>query len=159
MRRLRLAAVVALGVASAACASLPGSAGDIEAEARDFMAGYARDLLEGNRAAIADRYDRRGAYMAGGGRQRLAPPDSIRAQYLSASWSAPAGFEWRDLSYEIVGPGAVLVSGRFEWRTPAGRTLPASYTALLVRRDGRLRIRAEHEDVAPSALREQLCAR
>jgi hypothetical protein len=159
MRRLRFAGLVALGAASIACASAPRTSPDIDREAREFMAGYARDLLAGDRAAIAARYDARGAYMAGGGEQRLAPLDSIRATYQSASWNAPARFDWRGLTYEVVGPDAVLVSGRFEWTTGAGQTLPASYTALLVRRDGRLRIRAEHEDVAPSAIRDRLCAR
>ena len=159
MRRLQIGAIALIAELAVACASMPGAAGSLEAEAREFMAGYASDLRAGNRASIAERYDRRGAYMAGGGEQRVAPLDSIRATYQSPTWTAPAEFEWRDLSYEVVGSDAVLVSGRFEWKSRAGQTLPASYTALLVRRDGRLRIRAEHEDVAPSALRAQLCAR
>jgi hypothetical protein len=159
MWQRRFAGLLLLGATTAGCASTPRGAASIEAEAREFMAGYARDLRAGNRVAIAERYDPRGAYMAGGGEQRLASADSIRATYQSASWTAPARFEWRDLSYEAIGPEAVLVSGRFEWRTSGGQALPASYTALLVRRDGRLRIRAEHEDVAPSALRARLCAR
>jgi hypothetical protein len=159
MTRRSVAGLMLLGATAAACASTPRGAAHIEGEAREFMAAYARDLRAGNRAAIAERYDSRGAYMAGGGEQRLASPDSIRATYQSASWTAPARFEWRDLSYDVVGPEAILVSGRFEWTTGNGQTLPASYTALLVRRDGRLRIRAEHEDVAPSALRARLCAR
>ena len=153
----RSAGALLLGAATAACASVPRRAGNVEAEAREFMAGYATDLRTGNRSAIAGRYDSRGAYMAGRGTKTLASPDSVRAIYNSARWTAPARFEWHDLSYEALGPDAVLVTGRFDWTTAEGRTLPASYTALLVRRDGHLRIRAEHEDVAPSALREQLC--
>jgi hypothetical protein len=158
MRRRQIGAVVLVAVLTG-CASAPRSAGSLEAEAREFMEGYARELRAGDRAAIVERYDSRGAYMAGGGRQRLASIDSIRSTYHSPTWTAPARFDWRDLSYEVAGPETVLVSGRFDWTTGAGQTLPASYTALLVRRDGRLRIRAEHEDVAPSALRAQLCAR
>lgn len=156
---LRRSTGLLVAVASAACASLPVRMDSIEAEAREFMSGYATDLRAGNRSAIAARYDGRGAYMVGRGTKMLASPDSIRAIYHGAGWSAPSRFEWRDLSYEVLSPDAVLVTGRFEWTTRDAQTLPASYTGLLVRRDGRLRIRAEHEDIAPSALREQLCRR
>lgn len=159
MGGLRYVAMGFLCLVSGACATGPQRAATTEAEAKEFMAGYARDLRAGDRDAIAARYDRRGAYMTGRGRKALASPDSIRAIYRSASWTAPARFEWRDLSYEVLGPDAVLVTGRFDWTTGEGPTLPASYTALLVRRNGGWRIRAEHEDVDPSALRAQLCAR
>lgn len=143
----------------AACATTRPRSPTIEAEAREFMTGYARDLLAGDRAAIAARYDERGAYVAGGGEQQLASPASLRSRYQSTRWTAPARFDWRDLSYEVIGPNAVLVSGKFDWTTAAGQTMPASYTALLVRHGNGLRIRAEHEDVAPTAMRAQLCAR
>jgi hypothetical protein len=159
MPRLHVASLAVIAALNFSCATVPTPAASIETEAREFMAGYARDLRAGDRPAIAARYDRRGAYMAGGGEQQLASPDSIRARYQSGSWTAPSRFEWRDLSYEAIGPDGVLVSGKFDWTTAAGQTLPASYTALLIRRDGRLRIRAEHEDIAPSALRAQLCPR
>ena len=157
--RSRFVSLIWLGTLCASCATMPARNGGIEDDAREFMAGYARDLRAGARAAIAARYDQRGAYIAGGGEQRLTSPDALRARYESAGWTAPARFDWRDLSYEAVGSDAVLVSGTFDWTTTAGQTMPASYTALLVRRDGRLRIRAEHEDVAPTALRDRLCAR
>lgn len=160
MSPARFATYVFLTAAiTVSCATVPSRTLGIEAEAREFMAGYARDLLAGDRPAIAARYARRGAYMMGAGKKEFASPDSIRARYQGAQWNPPARFDWRDLSYEPVGPDAVLVSGRFDWTTSAGQTLPASYTALLVREDGGLRIRAEHEDIAPSALRAQLCAR
>jgi hypothetical protein len=159
MPRLQVTSLAVIAALNLSCATVPTRGASIETEAREFMAGYARDLRAGDRPAIAARYDRRGAYMAGSGEQQLASPDSIRARYQSGSWTAPARFEWRDLSYEAIGADAVLVSGRFEWTTAAGQTFPASYTAVLVREGGRLRIRAEHEDVAPTALRAQLCAR
>ena len=43
----------------------------IVAEARSFMEGYARDLLGGDRPAIAARYDRDGAWMVHAGESRL----------------------------------------------------------------------------------------
>jgi ketosteroid isomerase-like protein len=159
MSRAHVVSLLLMATVGASCATVPPRAVSIETEAREFMAGYARDLRAGDRRAIAARYDRRGAYLAGSGAQQLASPDLIQSRYQDATWTAPSRFDWRDLSYEAVGPDAVLVSGKFDWTTAAGQTLPASYTALLVRRDGRLQIRAEHEDVDPSALRAQLCAR
>lgn len=64
-------------------------------------------------------------------------------------WSPPASFEWRGLAYEPVGPDAVVVTGQFLWGEASGAPLTFSYTGLLVRRDGRLRIRLEDEDPAP----------
>jgi hypothetical protein len=148
-----------LAVAAAACVSMPRQAVGIEAEAREFMAGYARDLRAGARDAIAARYDARGAYMIGRGAKALLSPDSIRARYHRPTWTAPARFDWCDLSYEVVAPDAVLVTGRFEWTTGAGQTIPASYTSLLVRREGGLRIRAEHEDFGPPRTPAEACGR
>lgn len=132
--------------------------GDPEAEARAFMESYAQDLRAGAREAIIDRYDRRGAYRVGGGEKTLEPLDSIRAVY-TGRWQPPAAFEWRDLSYEVLGDDAVMVVGRFEWTDAQGRMLPMSYTGLLVRQDGEWRIRLEDEDVSPRALRDLICAR
>ena len=42
-------------------------------EARAFMDAYARDLLAGNRQAIAARYDRTGSYLLGNGRKVFMP--------------------------------------------------------------------------------------
>lgn len=129
---------------------------DVEAEARAFMESYARDLRGGAREAIAARYDRRGAYRVGGGEKVLEPLDSIRAVY-TGRWQPPTAFEWRDLSYEVLGDDAVMVVGRFEWTDQQGRMLPLTYTGLLVRQDGQWRIRLEDEDIAPRALRGLLC--
>ena len=65
-------------------------------------------------------------------------------------WRPPASFDWQDLSYEAVGPDAVVVTGRFLWGVSATTRLPFSYTALLLRRDGRLRIRLEDESGRPA---------
>lgn len=119
-------------------------------EAEAFMESYARDLRAGAREAIAARYDPRGAYMVGFGKSRLVPADSLRASYTS-TWSPPASFEWRGLAYEPVGPDAVVVTGQFVWGLPTGAPMTFSYTGLLVRRDGRFRIRLEDEDPAPPA--------
>jgi hypothetical protein len=119
-------------------------------EATVFMEEYAADLRAGNRAAIADRYDRRGAWRQGNGDNVLEPWDSIREIYAGARWEPPASFEWRDLHYESAGPDAIVVVGAFLWGRAAGQPpYLFSYTGLLVRRDGRLRIRLEHESMRP----------
>lgn len=122
----------------------------IVAEARAFMEGYAKDLRAGNRVAIAARYDRRGSYRMGKGEKHLDKWTAIRDFYAGPEWTPPVSFEWRDLSYEPAGPDSVVVAGTFLW---GAKGLPApvavSYTGLLTRQDGELRIRLEDEDAKP----------
>jgi hypothetical protein len=153
---LVLAALLATGSACAAGgapAGAPSSHAGVVEEARAFMDSYARDLRAGNRAAISGRYDRNGAYFMGNGNKEFEPYDSIVARYGGPRWSPPASFEWRDLSFEPVGPDAVVVLGRFLWGRRAGAAPVAlSYTGLLRRQDGVLRIRLEDESVDPRTL-------
>jgi len=146
--------VVLCGLAAACATAGPSTRADassIEAEARTFMDDYARDLLAGDREAIASRYDRRGAYLLGNGSKRFESWDSIAAGYRTG-WSAPARFEWQDLSYEPIGTDAVAVMGRFVWHPAQGAPLTLSYSGLLVRREDGLRIRMEDESVDPRSL-------
>jgi hypothetical protein len=114
------------------------------ADARAFMEQYALDLRSAARSAIAERYDPRGAFIVGQGEKRFLPRDSIRAHYLG-TWRPPASFAFDDLSYEPVGPEAIMVVGRFRWRAAGGPEMIYSYTGLLVRVEGKLRIRLEDE--------------
>ena len=148
MPRIALAAMVA---ASAACAPVHrqpprASTSAIVAEAQAFMASYARDLLAGDRAAIAARYDRRGAYRMGNGVKEFRPYPRIVADYATKWGGPPAAFEWQDLSFEPISPDAIAIVGKFRWAPRSGRP-PAilSYTGLLIRQDGVLRIRIEDE--------------
>jgi hypothetical protein len=155
-RRYRLSFAVLLLAActSAAPSGTPAPRGDIVAEARAFMDGYAVDLRTGDRAAIAARYDRRGAYFAGHGRSELETWAQIEARYRD-DWRPPAAFEWRDLAYEPAGPDAVVVTGLFTWTRAADvEPLLLSYTGLLLRQDGELRIRLEDESMSPQSLRQ-----
>jgi hypothetical protein len=122
------------------------SAQSIEKEARDFMLGYADDLRSGRRLAIANRYDKRGAFRLGEGEKTFETPEVIKAAYLT-QWTPPRTFEWRNLTYEVLSQDAVLVIGLFDWGTGDGRKVAFSYTGLLVRQDGSLRIRLEDESV------------
>jgi hypothetical protein len=118
----------------------------IEDEARDFMAGYADDLRAGRRQAIVNRYDKRGAFRVGEGEKLLESLEMIRAAYLT-QWTPPKFFEWRNLSFEPLSSDAVLVIGLFDWGTGNGRSASFSYTALLNRQDGSLKIRLEDESM------------
>lgn len=117
-------------------------------QAQAFMQSYVADLMEGRRDAIVARYDPRGAYFVGQGRKDLMMTPAITERY-HGRWQPPASFAWRDLSYEVVGPDAVVVTGMFDWGVSAERKVPVSYTGLLLRRDGRLVIRLEDESAAP----------
>ena len=137
-----------LGSVCIAC-SEPGQfdTTQVEREAQVFMEGYAQDLLSHDIAAIVDRYDRSGAYFLGHGKKTFEPFDSVRARYRDA-WQGPAAFEWHDLSFEVISGDAVIVAGRFSWTM--ADTLPPmsmSYTGLLLRQDGGLRIRLEDESL------------
>lgn len=129
----------------------------IEKEARDFMAGYADDLRSGRRLAIADRYDKRGAYRVGEGEKTFESPEMIRAAYLT-QWTPPRTFEWRNLSYEVLSHDSIIVVGLFDWGTGDGRKISFSYTGVLVRQEGSLRIRLEDESVdrKPPAIGRQV---
>lgn len=126
----------------------------IETEARGFMDDYADDLRSGRRQALANRYDKRGAYRVGEGRKILETMESIRSNYMS-KWAAPASFAWRDLSFEPLGADAIVVTGFFDWGTAAGKKLVFSYTGLLVRQKGELRIRLEDESADPGIIAQR----
>lgn len=137
-------AAEALEAADAALQAV-GEAAD-SAEAEGFMARYAELLRAGDRAAIAALYHRDGAWRVGHGEKRMESRADIEAYYASPSWSPPARFEWRDLSYEWLSEDAVVVVGLFDWESGGGRPpVTYSYTGLLVRQDGELRIRLEDE--------------
>lgn len=126
----------------------------VVAEARAFMIAYAADLERGDRAGIAARYDRRGAHFLGGGERMTMTHAQIVARYAGPDWTPPAAFEWRGLAFEPLGTDAVAITGQFAWtETAAQAPMVFSYTALLIREDGALRIRIEDEDAAPAPRR------
>ena len=144
--RAALAALTLLFLVACTTTPNPTAAAALRSEAEAFMHGYAADLIAGNRAAIAARYDRTGSWRAGDGEAAFEGWDLIEAVYASERWQPPAAFEWRDLAYEVAGPDSLVVVGRFAWTPAAGQPpLVFSYTALLVRQDNALRIRLENE--------------
>ena len=151
---MRLVALLALALAAPAYAQAPAPApaappqaeGPLVAEARAFMAAYADELRRGDRAAIAARYDRRGAWRLGNGLKAFVTWAEIQAHYAGPDWHPPASFAWHDLSFEPAGAVAVVVAGTFEWTPSDGRApVTLSYSSFLVRQNGALRIRLEDE--------------
>lgn len=125
----------------------------IVAEAKAFMAAYADELRTGDRAAIAGRYSRRGAYSLGWNAKRFEDHAVIAAGYAGADWQKPFSFSWLDLSYEPLGPDSIVVIGGFAWgKDDKSAPRIAAYSSLLRREAGGLRIRVEHENqLAPPA--------
>lgn len=151
MRHVLLAALALVPAAAAAQPTATAAAeAPIIAEARAFMARYAEDLTLGNRAAIAARYDPAGAWHVGPARVEMESWDEINRRYRGR-WAAPSSFEWRGLAYEQLGADSVLVVGGFNWwpqKKAEKPPLEYSYTAVLVRRNGELKIRLENEATA-----------
>ena len=155
---MRGLSLLALPVLIAACAhGVTYPPRNAEAEARARMARLSADLNAGDREAMIRSYDARGAFFVGGGQKVFRSPVAISAFYRSADWTPTAHFEWRDLSYEVLGPDAVVVSGCFAWADHPGSSVLYSYTGLLVRQAGELKLRLEHEDEAPRS--QVQCAR
>ena len=155
-----LAAFLALFVFTRPLAAQPGAPFPEDQafrEATNFMASYAEDLRHGNRTRIAARYSRNGAHFLGNGRSSFEPYAAIVAQYAGADWQSPWRFEWRNLSYLFPAcprhcDEAVVVAGQFLWTPREGaQPLVYSYTVLLSREDGVLRIALEDESTAPGA--------
>jgi len=120
----------------------------IVGEAKAFMAAYAADLLAGDRGAIAGRYSRRGAYALGWNLKRFEDQATIAASYAGPNWQKPHSFSWVDLSYEPLSADSVVVVGGFLWGIDdKSAPLTMTYTALLRREGGGLRIRVEHENL------------
>lgn len=141
-----IAALLALLIAAPLTAQTPAAEPPVVTEARAFMVSYAADLNDGQRVNIVRRYDRQGAFFLGNGAKRFETFSQIMCSYQGTQWSPPYRFEWRDLSYEPAGPDAVVVAGQFLWTVRDGaEPMVFSYTALLHRQDGVLRIRLEDE--------------
>ncbi len=139
-----LALMAALSLAAAPDAALLD-------EAREFMDGYARDLLADDRAAIVARYCDAGAWRGGTRTMKLYSPTELTRHYARGSWNAPVAFAWRDLEYETLGPDSAMVTGGFTL-TPAGgkHAEVGVFSAVLLRQDRSLCIRLEHENFMPS---------
>lgn len=143
-RRLLIAAPLVFAVASVLAADLSASA-----SASRFMDAYARDLLAGDRQAVAGRYSRRGAIFVNGSRKEEVSFAAITQDYAT-QWKPPSSFGWQALAFEALGEQAVRVTGGFLWGSkPDADPVAYSYVAILVLEEGELRIRLEEETPLP----------
>ena len=146
--------LLALGLIAAPASAQPSTTiaaeSPLVAEARAFMVSYGEDLIQGNRAEVAARYDPNGAWHVGPTGAELESWEKIDNRYRRR-WSPPSSFQWQGLAFEQVGPDTVLVVGGFHWwplKKADAPPLVYSYTALLVRRGAELKIRLENEATA-----------
>lgn len=146
-RTLAVLFVIAAGVFSAA-AQKAEQMSETERSVRAFYSEYAEDLRQHRREKLADRYDPRGVYHMGNGSKNFETLAQIRDIYMT-KWIGPKAFEWKDLSVEVLSKEAAAVLARFEWTTAKGQVLNFSYTGVLVKRDGKWRIRIEDESTMP----------
>ena len=150
IRTLAALFTIAAGV-FAAYAQEPGkprTMSETERAVRAFYDSYADDLRGHKRESIADRYDRRGVYMVGNGTKALVPFEQVKERYLT-KWSGPKAFNWKDLSVEVISKDSAVVTALFEWQAASGTTFNYSYTGLLLRQEGKWRIRLEDESTMP----------
>lgn len=112
---------------------------------QQFMTDYARLLLAHDREALIRLYSPAGALILGDTIDDHASPEQIAEIYRTA-WHGPKQFAWRDLSFRQLSPDVCLVSGGFDWTSAdAPKAARYHYHALLVRLDGRWRLRSEVE--------------
>ncbi len=128
-----VASMSARGVEAQSALADSVAADELVAAAEAFMAAYADDLRSGDRSALGHRYDPDGTRELRPGRARSSSREDIAGRYAGA-WQPPSRFEWRDLTYEVVGPDRVLVSGLFEWTVAAGSAPEVESYAALLRR-------------------------
>ncbi len=124
------------------------SANEIELEARRFMGEYGADLRDHDRASLAARYAPSGATILFNGEVVPGSFEDIATRYRE-QWTGPTDFGWNELSYDVLEPKAVVVTGTFDWGTPKG---PERYTYanILQRHDGEFRISREVETRLPA---------
>jgi hypothetical protein len=150
-RALAFLAIIGLLQGCASSSARTIRAGQILA----FFDEYARDLREGRRREIADRYSRSGTFFLGNGRKELSSFDYIRRDYLTR-WEAPTDFRWCDLSIVSRSSNSAVVAARFEWSNGT-QVHRYSYLAVLVRENGELRLRLEDESPLPAQASPQAC--
>ena len=136
---------VACLVLSFNCVSDPNidNGPDLTAEVQSFLVSYAEDLRTPNRERIIQRYHSDGAYLLFNGSKSFVTFDEIQDRYLGG-WQPPTDLQWCDISVETISNDAAVVVALFNWSTAEG-TQQFSYSALLLRQNGELRIRLEDE--------------
>ncbi len=130
----------ASSAAAAATPTLP-----IATQAKAFMDDYARDLTTGNKESIIARYHPQGVFILAEGLDDLMKPRQL-GEFYRTQWQKPYAMEWKGLRFRTLSSETILIDGGFTSQPAAGK--PAqyfSYIAVLIRENGKLRIRSEIE--------------
>lgn len=142
--------VLLLAACSAAPRSAPAPRPDLRAEAAELFRRYGLAIATPTRGTIADAYASAGAVRVINGARRVQTRAQLDSSYRGP-WTPPEYFAWDALTYDVLGPASVAVSGGFFWKAQ-GRadTMRYLYAAVLEREPtGRLAIRVEVETMAP----------
>ena len=149
---MRTTACIALVLATACASSQPAPPAppDLRAQATAFFEHYAVSLRNGERSRIASYYMPTGATIILNGTRKFSTLAEIDALYRGAGWQPPAYFAWDGMVFEQLNDRQVAASGHFRWLS-AGQadTTRMIYFGLLENTADGLRIRVEHETMAP----------
>jgi hypothetical protein len=147
---LLLAAAMLCGAQPAPAQSPDGPPVDLKASAAELYAAYGSALAAPRREAIGSFYHYDGALVVLNGVARRMSRADLEKKYRG-SWTPPAFFAWEGLRFDSVGPGSVIVTGGFKWRSPGQPdTTRYLYAALVVAVDSGMAIVFEHETLRPA---------
>ena len=121
---------------------------EIRREVNEFLSSYTKDLVGHKKSELVDRFDPRGYYKLGNGIKRLYSFEDVR-EWLTNRWAGPESLSFRDVSIEVLSPSAALVAAIMEWGNENGSKEIYSYTGLLIKHEGKWRIRLEDESAKP----------
>ncbi|HYC50902.1 MAG TPA: hypothetical protein VEB19_07340 [Gemmatimonadaceae bacterium] len=123
---------------------------DLRAQAAAFFEHYTVSIRNGERQRLASYYMPTGATVIVNGRGKFETPSQIAAIYQGEGWQPPASFVWEGLQFEQLNDRQVAATGHFVWVSRAGaESIRVVYFGLLENTADGLRIRIEHETVAP----------
>lgn len=120
--------------------------GAVEAEAHQAMEAWGAAIRDGDADRILTTYSKAGVTFATKGTKYFTTFEELANQFGVGDLD-PQDFEWEGLSFEVLSPDAVLVTGSFRLRWLEDEGVRGSNMVLLVREEGELRVRAESESL------------
>ena len=149
-----IVAIVGLGTTVLACASNQPRSSDIPSQdlrtdASAFYESYGAALKAHRRDTLAQYYSPEGALIVFNGARMQLSRNGIDSVYRGR-WQGPVFFSWDSMTYEVIRPRQVLVTGQFRWQPPGSAdTSRYIYLSILEATDSGIRIRVEHETLMP----------
>jgi hypothetical protein len=144
--RCPLIAITALLAAVGCGAPATPTTEEVEREARALVQAWGEAIRAGDGPGLLAVYSKQGVSLVTKGRvDRLAFGD-LESWYLGDAVD-PQDFVWEDLRMEVLSPDAVIVTGTFILKWLENEGVRGAEMALLVREEGRLRVRIEAESL------------